>query len=321
MSSSTPKLKKKRSSSLSRPVTPTALAPPSPNVWQVLPNFPPDTQYWPFSTPAQTPYQVVYQPVYPVHSNTRPSTPHVVQQPPVTPKLTKRSGIDKVSFHTNLSRSFSNRDQPLEVNPDWVAHAAKHSVIDPVVADERTLRKTRIHPLLADGLTQLLMKFDVVHGFPYLLSGKAIEAHYPNPATDPPMNNLRIVTCLHPEPVSVVNPSGVTVGEVFHAVHLALMQKVSRSEWDTWSSNKQWVVGECFKYNRKYGRMPDRKKGVLIADLLGKYTVFGGVMSPFDMKSEDRKNMAKECGWPGTFIIRWHPSGHLMQLPASWECP
>jgi hypothetical protein len=90
--------------------------------------------------------------------------------------------------------------------------------------------------------------------------------------------------------------------------------------WGTWSPTKQWIVGECFKYNRKYGEMPEWKKGILFADLLGKYTVFGGITSSFNLRSKDRKEMGKECEWPGTFFVRWHPSGHLMTFPASWEC-
>lgn len=196
----------------------------------------------------------------------------------------------------------------------------KKSVIDPVTADERTLRKTKIHPLLADGITQLLMKLDVVRGGPSLLSGQKIENYYSNPATNPPMNNLRIVTGIT-DPVTVVNSKGVTVGEVLEAMHYALLQKIRRSMWSTYSSNKQWVIGECFKYNREYGKMPEWDYGVVFADLLGQYTVFGGLTSQFDVKPEDRKKVRKECGWPGTFFVRWHPSGHLMALPASWECP
>lgn len=194
------------------------------------------------------------------------------------------------------------------------------SVIDPVTADKATLIKVKLHPLLDTDICLQLLKLDVVRGSLSLTSSEDIESHYSDPATAPPMNNLRLITCIHPDPITVVNPSGVTVDDVLTTLHTCLMRKLPHTLWNSWSHSKQSTIAECYRYNRKYATMPDAKRGVLFADLLGRYTLFGGLINPHQLEPEVRQKI-EESKWPGTLLVQWEDSGHQMHWPASWECP
>lgn len=103
------------------------------------------------------------------------------------------------------------------------------------------------------------------------------------PAVYPPVTSLHIVSGLVSPawPITVTNPSGVTVWDVLAAIHATLQAPINHSEWDALSAKQRARIQQIF-YDRCYASRDfkrERSNGVRRIDCLLTATTFAGLSS------------------------------------------
>ncbi|KAI6124464.1 hypothetical protein EDD16DRAFT_549783 [Pisolithus croceorrhizus] len=104
------------------------------------------------------------------------------------------------------------------------------------------------------------------------------------PAIYPPVTSLHIVSGLVSPtwPITVTNPSGVTVWDVLANIHATLQVPITHSEWDTLAAKQRTRIQQIF-YDRCYASRDFKREhngGVRRIDCLLSTTVFSGLSSP-----------------------------------------
>lgn len=104
------------------------------------------------------------------------------------------------------------------------------------------------------------------------------------PAVYPPVRSLDVVSGLVSPtwPITVTNPSGVTVWDVLATIYATLQVPISHPEWDSLSAKQRARIQQVF-YDRCYASTNferERNGGVRRIDCLLTTTVFSGLSSP-----------------------------------------
>ena len=100
-------------------------------------------------------------------------------------------------------------------------------------------------------------------------------------ATNPPTAILHITCEIFPGewPIEVRRLEGITVGDVLHAIHTALMRPIRRQEWDQLCEKQRSRVEVVFEERCKMAddREECRSRGILRVDCLLQHTLLAGL--------------------------------------------
>lgn len=100
-------------------------------------------------------------------------------------------------------------------------------------------------------------------------------------ATNPPTAILHITNDIFPGewPIEVRRLEGITVGDILHAIHTALMLPIRRQEWEQLSEKQRGRIDLVFEERCKMSidREESRSRGVLRIDCLLQHTLFAGL--------------------------------------------
>lgn len=151
--------------------------------------------------------------------------------------------------------------------------------------------RVTLHPILScnqtGGRSEVPLRWDVrylprhgVHTFDAAISPSELM----QPAIYPPVKSLHIVSGLVSPtwPITVTNPSGVTVWDVLANIHATLQVPITHSEWEALSAKQRVRIKQIF-YERCYASRDSKREhsgGVRRIDCLLSTTVFAGLSSP-----------------------------------------
>ncbi|KAH7923087.1 hypothetical protein BV22DRAFT_1036767 [Leucogyrophana mollusca] len=103
------------------------------------------------------------------------------------------------------------------------------------------------------------------------------------PATSPSVPNLQIKCDLMTEnwPITVYNPTGVTVLDVLEAIHTVVRAPLQMHEWESLKPKQQHRIGEVFdsRWRTAQDQWRVRSGGVKRVDCLLSTTIFEGLSS------------------------------------------
>lgn len=104
------------------------------------------------------------------------------------------------------------------------------------------------------------------------------------PATHPPVMKLRVISGLLPTswPVTVSNPTGVTVWDVLVVIHKALQTQLTQQEWDSKSEKERARIEKAYHSRCLASSNVEhaRRRGIRRIDCFLSTTVFAGLSSP-----------------------------------------
>lgn len=164
----------------------------------------------------------------------------------------------------------------------------------------------KLNPLLSTESCQQLLRFDAVQQPATLTNGDSLRELANEFATSPPVNEIRLWTDIHPDPITVSCPRGITVGHILHNLGEQLFRTIRKSIWLESRQERQNEIAHWFWHNRKHNSMPPVKSGIVYADLLGASTIFAGLMTTDS---------------PDTFVVRWVQPLALAQPPPAMFAP
>ncbi|KAF9530443.1 ectomycorrhiza-regulated small secreted protein [Crepidotus variabilis] len=105
--------------------------------------------------------------------------------------------------------------------------------------------------------------------------------HLIRPSTSPPMIVFRVISGIFPEPwpIEIRKLEIITIGDVLHAIHSALMRPLRRDEWERLCDKQRSRIEAVFEERCDQAQNADecRSRGVLRVDCLLKHTLFGGL--------------------------------------------
>lgn len=136
----------------------------------------------------------------------------------------------------------------------------------------------KTHYLLAAETCRQYLYFNAISPPPTDIHGHSLFKHVNDPVTDPPLPQIHVWTGVNTDYVTIANDHGVTIGNFFDGLGEELLKRVGRAQWDSFSEEKRERVGMYFYHNRKHGKMPPRERGLICTDLLGSYSIFGGIL-------------------------------------------